>query len=385
MALRSTPLDPKSILIRAPNWVGDIVMATGSFADARSAFPEARITLLVRPGREKILDGSADHDRVIVDRAGNCPVKIRRLAREIRRERFDLAIVFSTSFQAALVPWLAGIPRRVGYRGNLRGPLLTDPLAYPMEGVAPSAPSPDLRPPERHPRPPARRLRRLLGRPRRVPVPMPSLYARLCEAAGVPPGDGRPRLHVAPDCELRAAALRRELGIADGERLVGLNPGASFGSSKLWPAERFARLADLVTERHGLRTVILFGPGEEPIADEIAARMRTVPVYRRDVVIPLDVLKPIVRDLALLVTTDTGTRQYAVAFGVPVVVVMGPVDPRFSAANLELTEVVRRDLPCSPCNLKACPIDHRCMTGIRSEEVLERVEALARRVEVFAK
>jgi heptosyltransferase-2 len=359
---RST--EPRNILIRAPNWVGDIVMATGSFADLRCAFPQARITVLLRPGREKILEGSPDHDRILLDRARNSPLGVWRLARELRRERFDLALIYSTSFPAALVPWLAGVPRRVGYRANLRGAFLTDPLEYDVQVDEARRPGPR-------------------GRRWRLPVPMPELYARLCEVVGVPRGDGRPRLCVTPECELRAAALRRELGIADGERLVGLNPGASFGSSKLWPAERFARLADLVTERHGLRTMILVGPGEEPIARAISSGMRTAPVGRPDLVIPLDVLKPIVRDLALLVTTDTGTRQYAVALGVPVVVVMGPVDPRFSAANLELSEIVRHDLPCSPCNLKVCPIDHRCMVGIGSEEVLERIEALDRRVGIF--
>jgi heptosyltransferase-2 len=345
---------PSRILIRAPNWVGDIVMATASFADVRRAFPAARISILLLPGREKILAGSPDHDGLLFDRSGRSAPRLLALAREIRRERFDLGLIFPGSFKAALCVFLGRVARRVGYRRNLRRFLLTDAVEHETEDG------------------------------RRKPVPMPLLYQKLCAAAGVPPGDGRPRLHVTTESEERAADLRRALGIGEREELIGINPGASYGSSKLWPAAHFARLADLLTERHGLRTIIFTGPGEEMIAREIVARARTKPIHDPARRIPLDLLKPLVRDLKLLVTTDTGPRHYAVAFGVPVAVVMGPTHPGHTALNLERTEVIRHDVPCGPCHLKTCPLDHRCMVGISPEEVLERIEALDRRVGVFA-
>jgi heptosyltransferase-2 len=328
-------------------------MATSSFADARRAFPGARISILLKPGRERILEGSTDHDRIIHDPGGNGPGRLWALARALRKERFDMAIVLPTSFRSALVPFLAGIPRRFGYGLNGRSLLLTDVLRPEMEGA------------------------------RRRPVPMPIFYSRVCELAGIPAGDGRPRLSVTPACEERARAVRESLEIREGEPVIGLNPGASFGSSKLWPSEHFARLADLLTRRYGSRTMILVGPGEERIAEEIISRAETRPIYDPAVKIGLDVLKPVVRDLKLLVTTDTGPRHYAVAFGTPVVCVMGSTDPRYTALNLERTEVVRHDVPCGPCHLKTCPIDHRCMVGIGPEEVVERVEALHARVGVF--
>ncbi len=345
---------PENILIRAPNWVGDIVMATGNFADVRRTFPGARITVLLEPGREKILEGSHDFDRILFDRAGTSPAKLWRIARELRKERFDLAIIFPNSFRTALVCYLAGIPRRAGYRRNLRSLLLSHGVDY-----------------ERSP-----------GGKRR-PVPMPLFYAKLCEAAGVPRGDLKPRLCVTPECEEKAVALRRELGIADGEPLVGLNPGASFGASKLWPPGHFAELGDALTEKHGHRTILFVGPGEEAIAGEIWSRMRHKPIYDRSRLVPLDVLKPFVRDLKLLVTTDTGPRHYAVAFGVPAVVIMGPTHPDYTAFNLEKTEVIRHDVPCGPCHLKVCPIDHRCMVGITPGEVMGRIEEIDRRIAVF--
>ena len=135
--------------------------------------------------------------------------------------------------------------------------------------------------------------------------------------------------------------------------------------------------------RYGLRSIIFLGPGEEGIGDAIEKRMETPVINTAPDILPLDVLKPVVRDLKLMVSTDTGPRQYAVAFEVPVVVVMGPTDPRYSGLHLERTEVIRHDVPCGPCHLKVCPIDHRCMVGITPEEVLERVEILDRRVGIF--
>ena len=343
----------RNILVRAPNWVGDVVMATSNFADIRRSFPGARITVLVRSGRERILDGSPDYDEILIDRAGHSPRKLLSLARELRAANFDLAIIFPRSFQTALVPFLARIPRRVGYRGSLRDFLLTDVLSREYDGPKPR------------------------------PVPMPLYYGKLCEKVGVERGDGKPRLYVTSECEREAAEYRRALGIGDREPLVGLNPGASFGASKLWPPRYFSELGDAISERYRMRTLLLVGPGEEGLADEIVSGMQHRPVYDPSRIFPLDVLKPVIRDLKLLVTTDTGPRQYAVAFGVPALVVMGPTHPGFTAINLEQTEVVRHDVPCGPCHLKVCPLDHKCMVGIRPEEMMERLGELDRRVGVF--
>ena len=344
---------PQRILIRAPNWVGDLVMATANFRDLRRAYPDARISMLLKPGREKILEGSPDFDDVVFDRAGNSLAAMRALAGELRREAYDLTVLFPNSFRTALIAFLARIPRRAGYRRNLRSLLLTDRVDYTFEAG------------------------------KRLPMPMPLFYGKLCERVGAPAGDGRPHLFVSEECEERAAALRRELGVEDGEALVGFNPGASFGASKLWPPEYFAAFGDAVVERWGKRIILFVGPGEEPIAKAIAERMRHKPIDTSERMVPLDALKPFIRDLKLLVTTDTGPRQYAVAFGVPALVVMGPTDPRFSGINLEKSEVVRHDVPCGPCHLKECPLDHVCMRGISPQEMMERLMNLDARVGVF--
>lgn len=344
---------PRKILIQGPSWVGDIVMATPSLAAIRRFHPDAEISLLLKPGREKVLAGSGDFDEIIEDRSPRGFRDFCRMVGQLRRRRFDLAVLFSDSLRAASLIFLAGIPRRLGYRRNLRSPLLTEKLRYTgPRGV-------------------------------KTPEPMPRRYGRLLEALGVPIPHGRPVLRVTGEEEERARRRRQELGIGDDEPLIGLNPGASFGASKIWPPRHFARLADLVHETLGARSLILVGPGEEPIAAAIAAAMETRPILTGDTPIGLDELKPVIRDLKLLVTTDAGPRHYAVAFGVPVVVIMGPTDRRYTDVHLEETEIVQHDLPCSPCHLKVCPIDHRCMRGISPEEVLERIRALDSRQKIF--
>ena len=342
-----------NILIVGPSWVGDIVMATASLAAVRRTFPDARITVLLEPGRDRILEGFEAIDEILIDRSGHSPLGLWRLSRDLGSRRFDLALLLPSSLRVAALAFLARIPRRVGYRRGGRAVLLTDVVEYEREGK------------------------------KRKPVPMPLFYRALCERVGVAVEDTKPRLAVSPECEGRASEYRARFGIGEGEALIGLNPGASFGASKLWPPEHFARVADSLHARYGLRSIIFLGPGEEGIGDAIEKRMETPVINTAPDILPLDVLKPVVRDLKLMVSTDTGPRQYAVAFGVPVVVVMGPTDPRYSGIHLERTEVIRHDVPCGPCHLKVCPIDHRCMVGITPEEVLERVEILDRRVGIF--
>ena len=329
-------------------------MATSAFVDIRRSYPNAHIAILVKPGRDGILAGGDYYDELIVDRSPRGLGELMATARELRRRRFDLAILFSDSFRVAAMTALAGIPRRVGYRRNLRSLLLTEPLRYPgLRGV-------------------------------KTPEPMPARYGRILSVLGITPGDSRPVLRVTENEEARLRDRRAKLGVRDGEQLVGLNPGAAFGASKMWPPEHFARLGDAIVERFGARAVILVGPGEEPIAVAIERRMRHRPVSTANSLVPLDELKALVRDLRLLVTTDTGPRHYAVAFRVPVVVLMGPTDPRYTNINLDETELLRReDVECIACHHKVCPIDHRCMRWITPEHVLDRIDRLNEQFDVF--
>jgi heptosyltransferase-2 len=272
-----------------------------------------------------------------------------RLARELRRERFDLAFVCPNSMSSALLARMAGARRRCGWSYGGRGFLLTDPVV-----------------------PPLRRWNK------RVPTPMVGYYLDLARHMGAEPTSSATELRIHAEGEEEALRFLREGGWREGEPLAGLGVGSSFGPSKLWTPEAFAAVGDALAAR-GLRPALVHGPGEEGVAAAVQERMRAAPALRAGAVPTLAGLKSIVRRLSVLVTTDTGPRHVAVALGVPVVVVMGSTAPEYTACNLERTEVLRHPVDCAPfawpCQRKACPLEgtrrNQCMASIDPARAVE--------------
>jgi heptosyltransferase-2 len=346
-ATRRAEQPPGRVLVRLPNPIGDMVMCTPALAALRAHWPQARL-VVAGPGHcEPLLEGLPFLDGIVpvAGRRQGGLAGMRATAAGLRAERFDLALLFANSFSSALTVRMAGIPRRVGYAGGGRGLLLTQRL--------PSQPEP---------------------RFHRMPQPMPEFYFRLVEAVGVPRGSHRTRLAVREEDEARAEAWLARHDLMGGAPLVGIHGGASFGPSKLWYPERWAAVADTLHARHGGRAILFCGPGEEDTVRAIAAAATSPVASAVDDPIDLRLLKAVCRRLALMVCTDAGPRHIAVAFDVPTVALLGPTDPRFSNTNMQRTVVVRTGVECSPCHLKVCPIDHRCMTRISPELVLAACE-----------
>jgi heptosyltransferase-2 len=334
---------PARILVRAPNWVGDAVMATPALRALRTAFPRSEISLLGRRLVLRLLAGLRSVDHAVALPPGKGPSALLSIARMIRKLDPELALVLPNSHFAVLPVWLARVPIRVGYLRR-RAFFLTDGLRSEWEGE------------------------------RRKPVPMPSYYLALAALVGADASDESLELAITPDEESAAAELRARLGLRDGERYAALNPGASFGTSKLWRADRFAALAGEIHRRHGWRSLVLCGPGEEELAHEIAGLAGPAAIDTSTTPVSLELLKPVMRDAELLVTTDTGPRHIATAFARPTVVIMGPTDPRYTASNLEQTVVVREDVFCGPCHKKICDLDHRCMEWIDVPRVVRAID-----------
>jgi heptosyltransferase-2 len=201
---------------------------------------------------------------------------------------------------------------------------------------------------------------------------MVEYYMAICKWLGLETSASRrPSLFIPDSVQRKAQRLIDRYGIGEGDRVIGINPGARFGSSKCWDSEHFAALADQLDNEWDCRILLFVGPGEESIADAIIEKSRAPIINTAPDRVDLGLLKPLVKRCQLLITNDTGPRHYAVAFGVPVVVIMGPTDPRYTAANLEKTTVLQKDLACIPCHEKVCRYDHECMTSIRPETVLE--------------
>ena len=338
----------QTIIIRAPNWIGDVVMATPAFRAVRNHFPGAHVSILIKKYARSLINDSPWFDEVIeYDPAGEHRGigGYIRLVRGLRKRRFDLALILVNSLRGAAEAYLAGARRRAGYNRNLRRVFLTELVPPPIENG------------------------------RIVPQNMVDYYLRLCREIGCPPESTREELFVRPEIEARADDFLARHGHNPAKMLIGINPGAAFGSSKCWLPDRFAHVADALIERHGCNVFICSAPSERAIARQIESHMQHRPMNPCDSNPGLEVYKAIIKRMQLLITNDTGARHIAVAFGVPVVVVFGSTNTRYTDVNLDRTLIVKADASCAPCQKKICPTgDHRCMKDVTTEMVLAAVE-----------
>jgi heptosyltransferase-2 len=206
---------------------------------------------------------------------------------------------------------------------------------------------------------------------------MVQYYMEICRQLGLAlPDTVKPSLFLSDTLKKKAEQLLESYGIKPNDVVIGLNPGAKFGSSKCWPPRYFAELAELFKGHWDCKILLFVGPGEDQIAESILEKSKTNIINTAPDKVDLALLKPLIRRCQLLVTNDTGPRHYAVAFDVPVVVIMGPTDPRYTATNLEKSVVLQEALNCSPCHKKTCPYDHDCMLRISPQAVFEASQRL---------
>lgn len=350
----------RRIWVRAPNWLGDYVMATAAFARIRAAFPGAHITVGLRPFLRSLVD-PAHFDAVVETPKADGFGGLWQQVRTMRAGAYDLAIVLPNSLTTGLVPFLAGVPLRLGYTQSRPG-LMNLGLRARVR----------------------RHFWQRRSGPARHPTPMPNYYRDLLDVLGLPGDALHPALSFTTADAAWVDAHLRERGLDETARLALLVVGANFGASKLWPPESFAALARRLQEQHGLRALVLVGPAEVELGERIAREGRALAMTQP--VLPLEKLCALVARSQVMVTGDTGPRHLAVAFDRPVVCLMGPNDPNYTNYCMEHTLLIRKDLPCMPCQRKVCPLGHqRCMRDISVDEVeravvqvLDRYPALPR-------
>lgn len=331
-------------------------MATPVLRAMRRHFALSEIVCYGGAAALETLSGTAWADRLVADFSTRRKPRWAGFVRqvlELRRERFDLAVLLPNSFRVAALAKFGKARRIVGYDRDGRGWMLTDKIEPPRDS--------------------ARRF---------APVPTIDYYAALAATLGVPCESRRMELAVTePDRAAAETMLARISTSRDGP-LVMLNPGASFGTSKLWLPERFAAVADALIECRGARVVINAAPGEREVAARVGREMRNRPAINfaeRDNSIGL--LKGLIRRCSLLITNDTGARHLAAAFGAAVVTVFGSTDPTWARIDYARERIVRAEVPCSPCQRKICPNPpgpqhHQCMYAVSVEMVLAAAEGL---------
>ncbi len=348
---------PPKIMVRAPNWVGDAVMAVPALRELRRIFADSKITLVARPWVAGLFDGEGLADALIsVGDARGVFQKTRefiRQARRLKRERFDLAVLLQNAAGAALAARAAGVKKIAGYPTDGRRALLS--IVIPFE------PNYKTLHQVRYYLNIASELERMLTGTSRVEI----------ETA-------QPSLHINTEDKTRACELLEPFGIKAGARIVAINPGATNSRAKRWLPERFAAVADQLVERDGFQAIIIGAAGDIEAAREVARLMRS-PAAMLAGRTNIAQLKAVLACSQLVVSNDTGAAHVSAALGVPTVVVFGPTEHVSTRPLSKLAMVVRHDVECSPCMLRDCPIDHRCMARVEVDDVYRAARRLFER------
>src|ERR1044071_182504 len=338
----------KRVVVRGTNWVGDSVMTVPALRALRRVLPDAKITLVIRPGPKGIFS-EADYidDLLVYDRKGIFSVVSQ--IREWRRRDFDLAVLFQNAFEAALIPFLAGVPLRLGYATESRQALLTHPLTLPEWRSS------------RH---------EVFYYLYLVTALEQMLFGRsdVCES------EPDASIQISENRKAEAVELLRSYGVGEAEPVVAICPGSINSRAKRWPSERFAALADRLIESQ--QKGLLIGWKNEPdVSEDVVRRMQNQPVVLTGKT-SLDQITAVLDRADLIVTNDTGPAHIGAALGRPTIVIFGPTNPLTTRPFAPEAIVLRHPPDCAPCMLRDCPIDHRCMTAITVDEVFEQSNAL---------
>ena len=334
------------IVVRGTNWIGDSVMSVPALRALRRAFPDAEITLHTRSWAEGIFRDADFIDRILAyDKPESSLNEVVSQGRILRGERFDVAVIFPNSFASALTTRFARIPRRFGYSKEVRGLVLTDPVDLPKTETA------------RH------EVYHYLSLVEEVEhrITGSSLKSTIEPTIG---------LDVSEERKLEARDFLAKRGFDLLRPTVALGPGSTNSMAKRWPAERFSKLADLLVGETRANVILLGGPDDRDAGESIRtlARHEALDLIGKT---SLGDAAAILSVCDLMISNDMGLAHLAPAVGTRTIVIFGPTDSETTRPFSDLAEVVRVGVECSPCMLRDCPIDHRCMTRISAEMIFE--------------
>lgn len=355
-------MNPRRVLIRSVNWLGDAVMTMPAIQRLKQAHPQAQLAVLTAPKLADLWRLHPDVSEVIVHEPSNCPFVLFRQIRELQQGRFDAAVIFPNSWRSALPIWLAGIPQRIGFRGHARAWMLTDALEESADYQTKPVMTPEA-------------IRHFgAGSPAASerPVFKHQVHRHLQLAACL----GADATPCAP--RLQLAAPSDDARLPQDKPLLALNAGAEYGPAKRWPLDRFVAAAKATAERHQVRWVIIGGPKEIELGSQIAAALGEQHAINRAGKTTLLGLCHALAQCRLLLTNDSGPMHLAAALGKPVVAIFGSTEPALTGPGNSRHVILRHAPPCSPCFLRECPIDSRCMTAVTVEEVVKAAETVIR-------
>ncbi len=314
-------------------------MTTPALGTVRSFFPNSEITVVANPIVAEVFRNHIDCDQILIfDKNGEHKgmMGFLRFCQKLRKQKFDLAILFQNAIEAAFMAFFAGIPSRGGFRTDGRGFLLTHSVSLQVAD---------------------KRLHHT------------DYYLEMLKKIGI---DGK-------RSGLKLTCTKQEInwteGILGEKKWVAVNPGAAYGEAKRWFPDRFAQVADTLQNEFGVGVLLTGGPNELGIGCDIENFMHNKPLNMIGKT-TVRQLMALLSQCVLVITNDSGPMHIAAAFDVPIVAVFGPTDHTTTSPLSDNAHLVRKDFPCAPCLLRVCPTDHRCMEAINTEDVLAVARSL---------
>ena len=341
----------QKILVRSTNWIGDAVMTTPALAVLRQHYPQAEIVVLANPLVAQLFTYHPAVDQVMVyDKKGvhHGVAGFLKMAKELRAQRFDGAVLLQNAIEAAFLAVFAAIPRRIGYVTDGRRLLLNYPVAV---GTTEKS------------------------------LHHTDYYLKVLAQVGITAGGSSVGGKLCLTCDANEQQWAKNILAGDdtsdngSENIIAINPGAAYGSAKRWLPERFAEVADELAHSYNATILLTGGPGENEIGADIAAAM-SAPVINMVGKTSVRQMMALLEQSSLLITNDSGPMHVAAAFAVPIVAVFGSTDHTTTSPAAENVKIVRKQTDCAPCLLRQCPTDHRCMTAITAKDVIEAARQL---------
>jgi heptosyltransferase-2 len=341
------------ILIIAPNWIGDAVMSQPLLANLKAIYPQSQIDVLASPWVAPIYRACSEVHQVIEARLEHQQLQWglrKQLAKELELNQYNACFVLPNSLKSALIPWLANIPFRIGYRGEMRFGLINLALNNPSK----------------------------VNRP-----PMANHYLALANALEHSQEIdanklAAPKLNISPVAK-ESIGIKLRASIINENLIYVLCPGAEYGATKRWPADHFASLARQLIANHADTHVILLGSkGDHALGESIRTEAQnSLQIHNWCGKTSLDEAIALIGASKALVSNDSGLMHIGAALKVPQVAIFGSSDPQHTPPLSDKAKVIWLNLPCSPCHKRECPLGHlKCLRDILPNTVLGVIQTL---------
>lgn len=341
------PIKPyySKILIRSANWIGDAIMSTPTIRAIRRNFPGSHISILAKPWVAPLYKNNPDIDEILIydaEKKHKGVIGKFHLARDLNPYCFDLAILLQNAFEAALITFLAKIPNRLGYNTDARTLLLTHPIRLD---------------------------------PARKKMHQIDYYLGIMEGAGLQTFGREQTLILSEDEKQSAEAILRNYGFAANDTIIGINPGAAYGTAKRWFPERYAELCQRLMNQFNCKFIILGSRQDRDVADFIDRKIGRNTANLCGQTSLRDAFA-LIGKCRLFITNDSGLMHAAAALNVPQIAIFGSTNHTTTAPSSSDSHIIRVHTSCAPCLKPDCPTDHRCMEAIS----VDRVYALAEKL-----